>query len=154
QIILLGWFANTILVAKLGDVYRGYLLKRQADVSFSKTVGTIFAERLIDMLVLFGMLLVATLGIIRTSGAGAAVGILEVGIVMSILIVAGLLAMRFYGEAIHRFLPRRVKGLYLRFREGTLASFGRMPALIALSIAIWLAEAARLFLVIQALGLP
>jgi uncharacterized protein (TIRG00374 family) len=154
QIILLGWFANTILVAKLGDVYRGYLLKRNADVGFSKTVGTIFAERLIDMLVLFAMLLIAALGVIRTSGAGATVGILEVGIVMSVLIVAGLLVMRFWGEGVHRFLPRRLKGLYLRFREGTLASFGRMPSLIALSIGIWLAEAARLYLVILALGLP
>jgi uncharacterized protein (TIRG00374 family) len=153
QIILLGWFANTILVAKLGDVYRGYLLKRSARVSFSKTVGTIFAERLIDMLVLFGLLVIAAVGVARTTRSEASPLILEVGVVMSLLIVAGLLAMRFLGGTIHRFVPGRLQALYLRFQDGTLSSFGRLPALVTLSIIIWLAESARLYLVIQAVGI-
>src|SRR3972149_3360972 len=40
KIILLSWFANCIMPAKLGDAYRAYLLKKNADVSFSKTMGT------------------------------------------------------------------------------------------------------------------
>jgi|GEM_PF-4657010 len=40
EIIFLSWFANCIMPAKLGDAYRAYLLKRNANVSFSKTFGT------------------------------------------------------------------------------------------------------------------
>ena len=45
QIIYVSWFANCVVPAKLGDAYRGYLLKHNGKVSFSATFGTIFAER-------------------------------------------------------------------------------------------------------------
>src|SRR3989440_8496547 len=60
EIIFLGWFANCIVPAKLGDAYRAYLLKLNAAVSFSTTIGTIFAERIIDVIVLFLLMLAAT----------------------------------------------------------------------------------------------
>ena len=59
EIIYLSWFVNCIVPAKLGDAYRSYLLKRNAEVSFSSTIGTILAERVIDLLVLFGLLSVS-----------------------------------------------------------------------------------------------
>src|ERR1700712_5234849 len=49
EYLYLSWFANCIVPAKLGDAYRGYLLKRNGKVSFSASFGTIFAERLLDM---------------------------------------------------------------------------------------------------------
>ena len=60
EIMLLGWFANCIVPAKLGDAYRAYLLKLNAAVSFSTTIGTILAERIIDVFVLFLLMLAAT----------------------------------------------------------------------------------------------
>ncbi len=57
---MLSWFANCIVPAKLGDAYRAYLLKRERGVSFSATIGTILAERIIDVLVLFLLMLAAT----------------------------------------------------------------------------------------------
>jgi hypothetical protein len=41
-------------VAQLGDVYRGYLLKQEAEVSLPLTLGTILAERLVDLVTLIG----------------------------------------------------------------------------------------------------
>src|SRR5262249_23514962 len=34
EIIYLSWFANSVVPAKLGDVYRAYLLRQQSKVSF------------------------------------------------------------------------------------------------------------------------
>jgi uncharacterized protein (TIRG00374 family) len=48
RIMYLSWFANCVTVARLGDAYRGYLLKREADVSFTVTLGTVLAERLLQ----------------------------------------------------------------------------------------------------------
>ena len=59
EIIYLSWFVNCIVPAKLGDAYRSYLLKQSAGVSFSRTIGTILAERMIDLFILFGLLLVS-----------------------------------------------------------------------------------------------
>ena len=41
EIIYLSWFVNCIVPAKLGDAYRSYLLKRNSNVAFSSTIGTI-----------------------------------------------------------------------------------------------------------------
>ena len=65
QIIFLSWFANCVVPAKLGDAYRAYLLKKDANVGFSKTIGTILAERIIDMIILFVLLAGAALLVIR-----------------------------------------------------------------------------------------
>src|SRR5260370_22828539 len=52
EIIYVSWFANVIVPAKLGDLYRTYLLRREAGLPASSTFGTILAERLLDLIVL------------------------------------------------------------------------------------------------------
>ena len=39
HIIILAWFANCVLPAKMGDFYRAYLLRQQTEVSGSKGLG-------------------------------------------------------------------------------------------------------------------
>jgi len=154
EILFLGWFGNCVIPAKLGDAYRGYLMKKKAQISFSKTFGTIFAERILDMLILFGLLMAAALSVFSSSSRGPVSGILEVGFAMAAVIAIGLLAMKRLGGRIEGFLPKRFRGAYGRFQEGTMASFGQLPLVIFISVLIWLFEAGRLFLVTQALGVP
>ena len=45
EIIFLSWLVNCLVPAKLGDVYRAYLLKINSPVSLSRTFGTVFIER-------------------------------------------------------------------------------------------------------------
>src|SRR5919107_633138 len=45
RIMYVAWFVNCVTVARLGDAYRGYLLKKAAGVSFAVTLGTVLAER-------------------------------------------------------------------------------------------------------------
>src|SRR3954464_8939411 len=82
EIVLLSWFANCIVPAKLGDAYRAYLLKGAAGVSFSKTFGTILAERIIDMLLLFSLLAISVL--VAFSGAlpAAIFSIMQIGLAL------------------------------------------------------------------------
>src|ERR687889_272645 len=56
RIMYLAWFANCVTIARLGDAYRAYLLKREAGFSFAVTLGTVLAERLLDLLVLAAMM--------------------------------------------------------------------------------------------------
>ena len=49
EIIFLSWFVNCLVPAKLGDIYRAYLLKLNAGVSISRTLGTIVIERVLDL---------------------------------------------------------------------------------------------------------
>ena len=49
EVIFISWFVNSVLPGKVGDVYRGYLLRREHGLSLSRTVGTVVAERVVDL---------------------------------------------------------------------------------------------------------
>ena len=49
EIIFVSWLVNSVVPAKLGDVYRAWLLKINFPVSLSATFGTIFIERIFDL---------------------------------------------------------------------------------------------------------
>ena len=134
EIILLSWFANCIVPAKLGDAYRAYLLKSTAGVSFSKTFGTILAERIIDMLLLFTLLAASVL--VAFSGAlpAAVLSIMQAGLVLVVLVLVGLMAMRNLGGLISRFVPKRFRRQYALFEQGTLGSFQAMPLVLTYSV--------------------
>ena len=49
EIIYLSWLVNCVVPAKLGDLYRAYLLRINSDASLSRTFGTVFIERILDI---------------------------------------------------------------------------------------------------------
>lgn len=164
EIIFLSWFANCIVPAKLGDLYRGYLLKRTSGASFSRTVGTIFAERVLDMLFLFLLMLaasLATFGPIIPSGA-VATSVYGVGVLLAVIAVGVILGLRFFGAPLRRLVPARFRGIYDHFLEGTLLSFRwqGLPLLLGQTVLVWVLESVRFYCVLRAfpvevpLGIP
>lgn len=154
EYLYLSWFANCIVPAKLGDAYRAYLLKHNGRVSFSSAFGTIFAERLLDMIGLFGMLLVSawiTFGAHMPEGTQIVFGF---GALLVVAILAGLAGMRYLSPLIRRVMPVRLHDFYGRFEYAALRSFrpAILPRLVLLTAAVWLLEGARLYFVILALG--
>ena len=59
EILFLSWFVNCLVPAKLGDLYRAWLLKGNFGGSASRTVGTVFIERIADIIVIFVLALAA-----------------------------------------------------------------------------------------------
>lgn len=153
EIIFLGWFANCIVPAKLGDAYRAYLLKLNASVSFSTTIGTILAERIIDVVVLFLLMLAATGLSFGRAVPTEVLVLMQVGLGLVVLVVIGLISMRRLRPLIERVLPSRFHAQYARFEHGTLNSFRGIPALVVLTGVAWSGEVARLYLVTLSLGL-
>lgn len=154
EYIYLSWFANCIVPAKLGDAYRGYLLKRNGQVSFSSTFGTIFAERLLDMLGLFGLLVLSgwfTFGAQMPPGTSI---VFVFGALLVVAILAGLAGLRWLGPVIRRFLPARLHTVYGGFEQAALRSFrpAILPRLVIFTGAIWLLEGLRFFFVVEALN--
>lgn len=156
EIIYLSWFVNCIVPAKLGDAYRSYLLKRNSGISFSSTIGTIMAERVIDLLVLFG-LLTASFTLVGTNlsrrGGFDLNLVMLMGGLMAVALIVGLIALRFFGSHILRVLPHRFHDFFVRFQHGILRSFTRkgLPSLLGYTIVIWLLEGGRLFFVTRSL---
>ncbi len=153
EIIFISWFANAIVPAKLGDLYRAYLLRQEAGVSATRSFGTVLAERLLDLSVLL-LLFIPSLIISLHSHLPPQLRIgLEITLAAVIIGIAGLFMLRLFRTYITKMIPTRYHGHYDHFQEGTLGSFRRLPVLTGLTFGVWACEALRFFFVAMALNL-
>jgi uncharacterized protein (TIRG00374 family) len=155
QMVIMNWFANSILYARLGDAYRAYLFKDRTGVSFSKTLGTLLAERFLDVLVVVLLTVVSIIWLLLTGGHDWKVFgiVLGIGIVLLFGIAIVLGGMGKFGHKLVNLLPKKIRVFYTLFEQGALSSFGQLRMLTFMTVVIWLLEAGRLILVAQALGI-
>lgn len=153
RILLLGWFVNSLVPAKLGDLYRSYLVKRRFGISLSRTVGVVVAERLLDLVVVFGLLVLGGYVAFGRTVLPDLWIVYVTGAVLGLLIAVGLVAIYAAGPRIAHFFPAEVRRIGRLFREGVLHSFRALPFAGALTLVIWGAEAMRLMFVLWALGI-
>jgi uncharacterized protein (TIRG00374 family) len=153
EIIYLSFFANVVVPARLGELYRAYLLRQEAGVSATRTFGTVLAERLLDFIVLLLLFIPAAIISLHENippqlrlGLYATLALVMVGII-------GLIALRLFRTHIGRMVPDRFRAHYNHFQEGALGSFKRVPALSGLTVGVWLFEALRFFFIALALNL-
>ncbi|MEO6059226.1 MAG: lysylphosphatidylglycerol synthase transmembrane domain-containing protein [Candidatus Limnocylindria bacterium] len=156
EMLFLSWFVNCLVPAKLGDLYRAYLLKGNYGGSLSRTVGTIFIERIADIVVIFGLALAAGFWSFRGRSRPEIDALFLAGFVMAAVLVLLVIALNYFGARLTRILPARVADLYERFHEGSTGALTSrsVPVIGFLTVLIWLFEGMRLFFVIRALDLP
>ncbi len=156
EILFLSWFVNCLVPAKLGDLYRAWLLKGNYGGSASRTVGTVFIERIADIIVIFGLALAAGFWSFRGRNNSAVDTLFLIGFVVAVALVLFVVALRFQGHRITRFLPERIQELYQRFHEGSTGALTvrAIPVILGFTGVIWLLEGARVYFVIHALNLP
>jgi len=153
EIIYVSWFANVIVPAKLGDLYRAYLLRREAGLPASRTFGTVLAERLLDLIVLLLLFIPSVIiSLHENLPPQLALG-LKITMVLVIVGIIGLFMLRMFPTQIGLVVPKRYRGYYYQFQEGTLGSFRRIPSLTGLTIGVWACEALRFFFIALALNL-
>ncbi len=144
---VLGFFANCLVPAKLGDAYRGYLLKQRNGTSFGGALGTIFAERLADMMTL-GLVLVTTGFIVFGRHVPSDVSMwMYVAVGLALTLMVGVLVVFRFRHFFRGFVPLRVRDHYIKLEEGALGSFGNIPTLLGLTALIWACEGIRLYFV-------
>ena len=158
EIIFLSWLVNCLVPAKLGDLYRAYLLKINTPVSLSRTVGTVFIERILDLFAIATLGLLAGFWSFRDGLPGEIQVVAAIGVGVMVLLALGLLTLRNFGRRIlvRLPLPHRALELYDRFEEGVFGAVGlrALPGLVIITGFIWATEALRLYFVVQALNFP
>jgi glycosyltransferase 2 family protein len=158
EILFLSWLVNCLVPAKLGDVYRAYLLKINSPVSLSRTFGTVFIERFLDLFAIATLGLAAGFWSFRDGLPPAIQWVVALGLVVIVLLAVALLTLRNFGRRILERLPfpPRVLELYDKFEEGVFGAVAAraLPRLILLTGLIWATEGFRLWFVVQALGFP
>ena len=153
EIIYVSWFANVIVPAKLGDLYRAYLLRREAGLPVSRTFGSILAERILDLIVLLLLFIPSVIiSLHENLPPQLALG-LKITMMLVVVGIIGLFMLRMFPTQIGLVVPKRFRGYYYQFQEGTLGSFRRIPSLTGLTVSVWVCEALRFFFIALALGL-
>jgi uncharacterized protein (TIRG00374 family) len=162
--VAIGFMANNILPARLGEVVRCYAASRVAPVRFTAAVTSVAVERVFDALTLAALFAIALLG--PAVPAGLAVGgkVRLVGLAgLAALVVLTAAAFRpALAERIARgVLPRgrltdRLVGILHGLLQGLTALHDprRLLAVVAGSLVLWVTNALSFGLAFAAFGLP
>ncbi len=151
-ILILSWFANCVVPARLGDAYRSFLLKDRTGASFGLGLGTILAERLIDLVVLVLVVLSSGAIVFGTHAPGRAEQAFLFGMIVVVLGVVGVFLLYRFRDHLEERLPDRFSGHFVRLNRGIFDILRRPTPFVLESVVIWLADGLRLYLVAWSLG--
>ena len=148
---VVGYMGNNVLPARGGDAMRVYLGAPRARTGYRDVIGTLVAERLLDAVVLLSMFLllayVVLRGIDAPDGEGA---VLVAGVAAA---VAALTAIGIFAARDHPRV-RSLLGFAAPMARATIRLRSRHGvAMIALTVVIWIFEAATYFGAGAAVGL-
>jgi len=155
EILFISWSINCIVPAKLGDVYRGYLTRKNYGNSISKVMGSIFVERVYDIIVLIILLGISSLLVFGKYIPKNILILLEMGYGLIGLIIILIILMKHQRNRLEKLLPAKLKDIFIKFEKGTSQSLDKktIPIIVIYTVFIWFFEIGRLFIVTKSLGL-
>jgi hypothetical protein len=157
SVMLMSWFATSVTIFRMGDVFRAYVYARDSNSSFSGSAGTVFADRVVDFIaVLILMASAILLFFLEGKSLGLALGsigitLFSIGVVSVSVMFLFLVGMKLTGQRLTYLLPKRFQAPYIRFHASTLGSFRKLPLVFTLGILAWICEVGTWFFIIQAL---
>jgi uncharacterized membrane protein YbhN (UPF0104 family) len=139
RLVLVGYMGNNVLPARAGDLMRVVLMAPRAETTKRFVVGTLVAERLLDVAVLVVLFLVLATTIAGGAGLPGGTTGAVLGVVVVVALVAGVMA---FGVLRRRGLVERARVFVAPMVASTRNLRGRHGAgMLAMTILIWLGEA-------------
>lgn len=152
-LVLCGWFVNSLIWLRLGDAYRAYRLGIISKLGFPWALGTLVAERVLDMAIVFVAILFSL--IMFSSGLQTeAIQILVISATLiTFLLFSFILLLMYGGNWVMLLMPTRAQPYYLKFKMGVLKSFKNIVVITGLGLLAWILEFTRMFFVIESLSI-
>lgn len=158
---MIGYLANNVLPARLGELVRIYVLRRIAATPIPRAAATVVAERVLDALLVLGMVGAVALFVPLPEAmvrAGRLLGLVIAGATVLLFALAWRgadLAQAFGADPRGGPLPGRFTGALARFSDGLRVWRGGSHAagVLALSLGLWALELAGVALAMRALDL-
>jgi uncharacterized membrane protein YbhN (UPF0104 family) len=144
---VVGYMGNNVLPARAGDAFRVVLMAPRAETSMPTVVGTLVAERILDVAVILAIFVIVGYAILGNVGGGSVEIIAIVTVVLVVAAVAAYLLVR-RNERLHAIvIPLLSATLGLRKAHHGLL-------LLAMTVLIWSTEALVWISVGGAAGFP
>jgi len=154
--LIVGYAANNVLPARLGELFRADYLGRRNGISRLSVIGTIVVERLFDVIVFVGFILAGLAALHgrpdrRTGPILHIVEVVGVGCVLLALMLFLLLRLR------HKPLPAAISFLEHRLRSladglHLITGLEEVALLAAATAVVWTADSTSSWLLCRALG--
>lgn len=164
NIVVIGYAANNVLPARIGEVVRAYVLSKKADLTVSLSLAVTLLERIFDGLTITFLLLVSAMfsplpawgrEVLYAAGGIFAVAVTGVAFVMLAKDMVMNVARR-----LTSFLPPRISERILSILDRAIAATDclRDPWLAfkvaGLSLLVWAIEGTVYMIILPAFGLP
>jgi glycosyltransferase 2 family protein len=154
--LLVGYAANYLLPARLGELVRADFLGRRYGISRLSVVGTIVVERLFDVVVFIGFIF-AGMAALHSSGDSRIgpilhlVELVAVGCIVLVILLVVLVRLR------HKPLPRSIAFLEKRLRAlaaglHLITGAQEVALLVAATAIVWTADTVTFWLMARALN--
>ncbi len=163
SLIMLGWAANSILPARLGDLTRAYALRKLEKIPLSVGLATVVIERIFDICIIFALAISFVFFFIGTLIVPNWIFSIFV-LVLTILILGAILLVFFLRSEsfvewiffklfrnrfnIHEFSTAFGQNLKLLFKNRSVIAVN-----ILWTVGIWLLDISRCYLVVFSLGI-
>lgn len=143
---MIGFLANNVLPARLGELVRAYVVGRRGQISRSAALASIIVERIFDLFTLLALFAVTTMITRPPGGLGlVALAVLVLGVVALVLLMIWNRRPEQFHAVLMRLTPRRMRGSTERigrgFREGlrVFDSWTQLLLVALLSALMWTA---------------
>jgi hypothetical protein len=153
--VLMGWFLNSVAPMRLGDAHRGWTLARESNSHFSKSIGTVFAEKIQDIFIIIFLLMFAILALKSTGYFQPPLWISVLSTVLLSIVVILIIIMKNTGKFFTKMLPFGIGKFYDNFYKSTLGSFSKktISSQLLFGILAWVAEIMRFYFVADAMNI-
>jgi glycosyltransferase 2 family protein len=161
--VAVGYMANNLLPARLGEFIRAYIMGKKEDISKSSTLATIVVERIFDGLTLLFFLVIIALLFplplwIEQAGFAAGAFFILLSAFLILLMVKKAAGIRLVKKFIGIVSPRlaiKVGDLLNNFLSGLIIVNHKRNILLAFifSIIVWLVEASTYYIISVSFGM-
>jgi uncharacterized membrane protein YbhN (UPF0104 family) len=139
-----GYAVNNILPARAGDAVRAVLMAPRAGMSIRSVVGTLLAERLLDIAVLVVLFVVVGYGLLGEVGADKVEIVLLFVVALVLIGVIGWRLVRHNERVLAWVAPLASATLGLRRAHHGLPLLGLTLVIWAIETAVWMSAAAAI----------
>ena len=139
-----GYAVNNILPARAGDAVRAVLMAPRAGTSIRTVVGTLLAERVLDVAVLVVIFVVVGYGLLGEVGADKVEIVVGVALALAALAAAGWAIVRRNRRVLDFLAPLASATLGLRRAHHGLRLLGLTLLIWAIETGVWMATAAAI----------
>lgn len=162
--LYIGYMANTLLPARMGELYRAHILGTEQNIKRSSVLASIVVERIFDGLTLFSLLAFIIIFYYNKPW------LLKICITTGIIFLSSFLIIAIVSKKTHlntiflryttKFLPAFIKSkletIITSFVEGlaVLTSFKALAFIITTSILVWFLEWCTMYIIVLGFELP